>query len=1084
MKASESLRLLVGATFVLALLVTVSDVGAAQQPGTIVGQVIDGRTHRPVAGVQIHLPGPRIGALTREDGRYIVPSVPAGRQVVRATIIGYATVDRAVEVGAGETVTVNFELAQRTIGLDEIVVTGAGQATERRRLGNSIAAIDMTPLETAPVANLSEILTGREPGVIGLPSSGLAGTGARIRIRGSASLVQTNEPIVYIDGVRVDRGAGMAPGVFSTSGDSGEGTPSRLDDLSPDAIERIEILKGAAAATLYGTQASNGVIQIFTKRGQAGAPRWNLRIEQGFSHFPDRFEPLAGFVVGQEPSSRPHGNDVGVTGVRERWGIDVQPYEVFTHNELNQLFETGHHQIYSLSVDGGTSAVTYYANLRRQMDDGPFGPNRGFQQPGFRLANDVHERTQGTANLMIFPRDNLRLRVSGMYIEGYNEAPSNNNNIFGVLSGAIMSRPELASEAPAGSFRGNYFGSPAFATTRELMHRRHLTELQRAAGSVSASYAATSSVDLEATFGVDFVNRHGATMIPFGWDVDGMTGSNVQGFRTVGDGNHRELSLDVKGTWNTEFGSDWTSSLLVGAQGFVSTSKNSGGTGQEFAGLGLDIAGAGRVQTVFETFLEEASTGVFVQEQLGFRNFLFLTGGLRYDEHSAFGETAGGAFYPKASVSVVPSDMERWRSDRISTLRFRSAIGQSGLQPGAFDKFTTFIPLAAETGPGVAPGNLGNEDLKPEISTEWEVGSEIGFFNDRASLDVTYWNRTVKDVLVDRQFAPSGGFRFRQLDNIGEMNAYGFDIGTRAIVASSPRMSLSVFANGAYLRERITDMGGAAAVKVGDAYPRYRQYTREGYAPGSFFGPVLQNVAYPFNLPASARTTTEVCQQPTEAELRAYLSQPRSPDVLPPLVEHCGTPDALLNYIGKPQPNWQGGFGANLSFLQNWELSTTFEYRAGDFYIHDLSGEFRNSHPLIGRNHARIAEVEATLVNPASSVDQRMAAAQQWVREFAGLTPFDGLNAIHKADFVRWRELSLTFHAPQRWASRVGAERLSLSAAGRNLHLWTRFPGVDPEISQSARTGTGGIDNNFQDGTVAWGHPIPRRVTFAVQVGF
>jgi TonB-dependent starch-binding outer membrane protein SusC len=1069
---------LIASAAVLVAVAAIPSPSTAQQAGTIVGEVVDARTQRPLSGVQVYLPSPRIGALTREDGRFILANVPPGDYRVQAQIIGYALGDRSVRVGAGETVTANFELAQRTIALDEIVVTGAGQAVERRRLGNTIAAIDMAPLQTAPVQNMSEILTGREPGVVGLPSSGIAGTGARIRIRGSSSLVQTNEPIVYIDGVRVDRGGGMAPGVFSTSSDAGEGTPSRLDDLSPDAIERIEILKGAAAATLYGTQASNGVIQIFTRRGQSGAPRWNLRVEQGISRFPDAFPPIAGFVLADDPTpGRPHGTDVGTRGVRERWGFDVRPFEVFTHDGLNELFETGHHQVYSISVDGGTPTVTYYANLRRQRDDGPFGPNPAFQQPGFQLANDVHERTQGTGTLMIFPRDDLSLRISGMYIEGYNEAPSNNNNIFGVLSGAIMSRPELAYESPPGSRRGNYFGSPAFATVRELMHRRHLTELQRFAGSVSTGYRATESVSVEATFGVDFVNRHGATMIPFGWNVDEITGSNTQGFRTVGDGNHRELSLDVKGTWNTGFGEDWSSAFLVGAQGFISTTKNSGGTGQEFAGLGLDVAGAGRVQTVFETFLEEAQAGVFAQQQLGWRNFVFLTGGVRYDEHSAFGETAGGAFYPKASVSVVPSELTGWNEGLMSTFRVRGAIGQSGLQPGAFDKFTTFIPLAAETGPGVAPGNLGNEDLRPEVSTEWEVGSEVGLFQDRASIDVTYWNRTVTDVLVDRQFAPSGGFRFRQLDNIGEMKAYGFDIGTRAIVASTPAFSLSLFANGAYLRERITDMGGAAAVKVGGSYPRYRQFTMEGYAPGSFFGPRIQDVDFPINLHGD-------CSQPTRAELIAFLSQPRGPDAIRPLVEQCGTGQELMNYLGKPQPNWQGGFGANLSFLRNWELNTLFEYRAGDFYIHDLSGEFRNAHPLIGRNREDVANVEATLLNPASTAEQRLDAALTWVREFAGLTPFDGLNAIHKADFIRWRELSLTYNVPQAWAGRVGADRMSLTASGRNLRLWTKFPGVDPEINQDARSGLGGIDNNFQDGTVAWGHPIPRRFSFAVQVGF
>ena len=174
--------------------------------------------------------------------------------------------------------TVDFQLRQTTLALDQIVVTGAGVATERRRLGNTIATIDVGDLQTAPVNSMSEILTGREPGMVGLPGGGVAGEGARIRIRGSASLSQSNEPVIYVDGIRVDNAQGFGPGMGAPGG-----SPSRLDDINPESIERIEILKGAAAATLYGTQASNGVIQIFTKRGQAGTPRYDVSIEQGFS---------------------------------------------------------------------------------------------------------------------------------------------------------------------------------------------------------------------------------------------------------------------------------------------------------------------------------------------------------------------------------------------------------------------------------------------------------------------------------------------------------------------------------------------------------------------------------------------------------------------------------------------------------------------------------------------------------------------------------------------------------------------------------------------------------------------------------
>ncbi len=1032
------------------------------QQGTVTGTVLEAGTERPLVNAQVYIPETTTGALTNSRGQFTISGVAAGEVTVRAELIGYAGQSITVRVVAGQATVADFRLRQTTLALDQIVVTGAGAATERRRLGNTIATIDVGQLETAPVSSLSEILSGREPGVVGLVGGGLAGEGARLRIRGSSSLAQSNEPVVYVDGIRVDNAGGFGPGV----GAGGGGAPSRLDDITPESIDRIEILKGAAAATLYGTQASNGVIQIFTKRGQSGAPRYSVSVEQGFTTYPlDRMLQHAGFVTGQTATSR----DVGVQGIQDRYGLSVSPYEVFEVDLFPELFGTGYAQTYSASVTGGTTAVTYYLSGRLHDEDGPYDGS-SFAGPGLTTANDQNRRMQFNANVEIFPRQDLRLRVSSSFTEATHEVPDNNNNIFGVVSSLVNSRPEKATAT-------NRFGSPAFATTRENYHRRTNQDVQRFGGALTAVYQATPTIAVDATIGIDFVNQRAARFIPFGWNVDNFTGSNTLGFRTASDRNHREVTLDVKGSWSTTIGSDWTSSTVIGAQGFLTQTRQQSGTGQQFPGPGLEVAGAGALQTVFEGFLEEANAGILAENQFGFRDYAFLTVGGRYDEHSAFGETAGGAFYPKASISVIPSEMPGWSGNRISTLRVRSSIGTSGLQPGAFDQFTTFSPLASSEGPGVAPSNLGNPNLKPEITLEWELGSEIGIMDDRASLDFTYWNRTVSDLMVDRQFAPSGGFRFRQLDNIGEMKAWGLEFGAQFVAVTRPNLSASIFANAAFLREEITDMGGAPPLKVGGSYPRYRQFTMEGHAPGSFFGPKLDPSA---EIPVHLGN----CQPLSRSELTSYLSVPRNPSVLQPLVLDCGTPEMLLHYLGKPVPDWQGAFGTNMTFYGSWTLNTLFEYRAGNFFIHDLDGAFRRSHVLIGRNIRAAAEVESTLLNPASSPDERVRAAETWVRELQALSPYDGLNEIHEADWVRLRELSLTYRAPAGWADRVGASNLSFTVSGRNLALWTRFPGTDPELSVASRDVGGGLNNNFQDGTVGWGVPIPRRISFSLRAGF
>src|SRR5688572_10968816 len=241
---------------------------AAQATGTIEGTISASGNKRPLAGVQVTIAGTgaTVGATTNAQGSFRILNVVPGTRTLRTRLIGYAPVTRTVEVTAGGTATANIELSQSAVELTAIVTTGTGGSqVEARKLGNTVASLE--PPANAPITSFSDILQGREPGVMALPSAGTTGEGTRIRIRGNASLSQSNEPIVYVDGVRIDNGGGFGSGFVGTGGG---GNPSRLDDIDPTAIEKIEVLKGAAAATLYGTEASNGVILITTKKGQVG----------------------------------------------------------------------------------------------------------------------------------------------------------------------------------------------------------------------------------------------------------------------------------------------------------------------------------------------------------------------------------------------------------------------------------------------------------------------------------------------------------------------------------------------------------------------------------------------------------------------------------------------------------------------------------------------------------------------------------------------------------------------------------------------------------------------------------------------
>lgn len=1049
-----------------------------QEVGRITGRIVDAATGQPLAGVQVLVP-PGIGNITDQDGRFLLLNVPRGEHAITAQLIGYGQGEQQITVPADDVVSVQFELTRVAIDLEEIVVTGAGVATERRRLGNTIATIDATAIENAPITDFSQILQGREPGVVALPSSGFAGEGARIRIRGSASLSQLNEPIFYVDGIRVDRSA-MARST------GGQASVSRLDDIPPEAIERVEILKGAAAATLYGTEASNGVVQIFTKKGRTGSPRFTFQTEWTGTSVPtDRMLPMADFARDEEDVAR----------IQDRWGISVEPFEVFERDLLPQYFETGLQQVYSLSVTGGGDVFTYYVMGRWQDEDGPLGFDEHFasipnlEKPDFEPARDRNERRQATANLTITPHEQVRIGVNTMYTEVDHQSPETSNNIYGLFSSALMSQLRLATQ-------DNLYGSPAFATTRETMYQYNEDNAKHFTGSVDVNYTPLQNLTLDGTFGVDFVSESAFFFRPFQWNVDGFSSESPEGTRGITEVRNHVLSADFKLSWESQPTDDISNTFLAGTQGWLRQRTDKGGTGERFPGPGIEVAEAGADVFIDESWVRNTQVGGYVQDQIGWRDWAFLTLGGRWDANSAFGEDFSTVFYPKAGLSLMPTEALGWDNPTLSTVRLRVAVGRSGLQPDAFDKFITYESLTSAEGPGVVSGNLGNDALKPEIATEWEFGTELGLFDDRASVDVTYWDRVVKDAIVLRQFPVTGGFRAQQTDNIGEVVANGWEIGVNGTVVQSPNFSLDLFASASYLHEEITDMGGAPPLKTGGSYSRYRNFlvegAVEGYAPGAFFGAeVARDLDIPLNLDGS-------CTEPTREQALEFFSAPHNPSDFKPLVignsdfgvpsglasHNCGE-GSLLTHLGKPTPDWQGSFGFNIGFLGNFELNSLFEFKAGNFFVHDLSGEFRRANPVIGRNLPEAARLEATMMDPASTPEERLDAAIEWATNYEGLAPLDGLNSIKPADFIRWRELSLTYRLPASFLSRLGLSSGAVSLAGR--HLWlgvnSAYPGMDPEGNILGRCNSG-LDCNFLTGTEGWGIPIPRSFTFSTRFSF
>ena len=1071
---------------IAALLTASNTVHGQAGTGSIEGRVTEAESARPVAGAQVVIAGTTMRAVTNDAGIFRIPSAPARQVDVRVRMIGFAPAAHTVLVAAGQTVTADFQLTVSALQLDQVVVTGSGQQVEAKRLGNTVAVI--APPQNVPINDISAMLQAREPGLSTITSAGLTGTGARIRIRGNASLTQSNEPVVFLDGVRISSGGGQT---------------SRLEDIDPQSIERVEVLKGAAAATLYGTEASNGVIQIFTKRGTNSAARWRFGFQEEAIQFPDRVAPNAGYAIRQSQAD----------SLANYWHLSgLQPYQVFeVPIWRDYLSETGTATAVSGQVDGGGSAFTYFASGRYQHENGPIGGSK------LGPATDELTRVQTAVNLALVPFNNLRLGMRTGYYYTQSAIPGGGiigNSIYGTYALALYARPEAAScnngyVAPGEcTGPGNAFGNQAFMTVRESMQQQTEEAVQRYNGAVSASYVPFSELSIDVVGGWDVANTRGFSFSRFRYNLDEYTTNNVEGSRSVDDDQSRVLTLDGKVAWNRELRPWLSSAFVAGMQVFNVRTATSGGSSTNLPGPGIEVVGAGGQNiTVSERLTTTVNGGFFAQEQVGFHNWSYLTVGGRYDYASAFGADAPGVFYPKASLSLVPSDLASWRTPfGVNTLRLRFAWGKSGRQPGAFDKFTTFAPLRGELGAGLAPSNLGNPALRPEVATEIEGGFEAGLWGDRLGLNATAWQRTVNDLLIDRQFPVSGGFRSAQLDNIGRVKAHGLELGARAFVVNRPNLTIDLSASAASLRQMLDTLGGAPPIKTQSTYIRHRVFLKEKAPLGSIYAPRLASACpgggttpaqnknggdiacygpgqYPISLNGSGRAATR-------DELLAYLAQARNlkttavQNALRPLLaDYDGSGNLLEQRIGNIFPDWTGTFGSTIAFRKSWQLQGLFEWRSG-FLVHNLTYAFRNSqHATIGSNIRSYAEIEAILNDPASTPDQRLDAADKYIREHRHLLE-PGLNEFEKGDFLRFRELALTYMAPERLAARFGARSLSLTVAGRNIGLWTPYSGSDPEIAYNGRQAGGGVVGNFNDASDSFGLPVPRRISVQLNLGF
>lgn len=740
------------ATLALALALGIVAFGVtdamAQATGTVTGVVVDAGTRGPLAGAQVSVAGADVGVVANNVGRFVLSNVPSGEQTVRVEYIGYGAMEEAVEVPGGANVTLDFELREEAIALEELIVTGTAGQARRREVGNSISQIGSQDIAIAAVTDMGDVLQGRAAGVQVNDYSGQVGTASQIRLRGNSSLDQTNYPLIYIDGVRIENN--------SIGVDDEQGTTAGLlDMINPNDIERMEIVKGPAATTLYGTEAAGGVIQVFTKKGVPGAPAWSFSMDQGFSQM--------GHIGGALNPESINPTGLNLNDCRHEVGCP----------ESGSWFRTGHLQRYDLSVRGGGENATYFVSGRWARQQGVVDPQG---------ADDYAVR----ANVSFQPFDGFDVQLTNSYSRRDITWIPDGNNAGGLLLNIL---------------RGDAGYTPDNDDSRILINDL-AQDIDNVIVGVGLNWTPNSAWSHRLNLGMDYTFSDFVDFKPWGEAFDA-----PEGDREDDQEQDRNLTLDYAGTfsWN---GADVSSRFSWGGQLYEEYSYGLNGFDNAFAGPGEALLGDGTVPDVDEDRVKVRSGGFFLQEVFGLKDKLFLTGGVRWDGFSTFGSGFGLAAYPKLSASYLISDESFWPTDVIETLKLRAAWGGSGKAPGNFDAERVYEAVSAdEQEPGLIIANLGNPELGPERTTELEWGFEASAFNGRVYLDFTAYNQTSKNQLFGLQEAPSFGTEEETEVNLGEVKNWGTETALEVVPIRTNAIDWSVGVNYSTNDSEIVDLG-------------------------------------------------------------------------------------------------------------------------------------------------------------------------------------------------------------------------------------------------------------------------------------
>jgi TonB-linked SusC/RagA family outer membrane protein len=1020
----------------LALLLQLSMIAAMAQV-RISGKVT-GADGKGISSVSVQIRTTTIGTVTDADGNYDFNStLKAGTYILDFTGVGFKSKEQTVQVGSAAAYTVDAQLSEDALRMDEVVVTGVSAGTTRKQLGSYVSSVKGDQLTKGATGNVLAALQGKTAGAQIIQNSGDPGGGMSVRLRGISSVNSSSEPLYIVDGVIVNNGTNR---VTNTSGNYDGGAfvgtigQNRLADINPADIERIEVLNGAAAAAIYGSRANAGVVQIFTKRGSSGAPVVSFSTSFLSSSLRKSVE------VNQSPTKFGGPTD----------GVGAQTQDILTpalitktnvtrYDYNDYIFRNAIGTDNNVSVAGGKDKTKYYTSASYFKNEGII-KNTDYRRYSFRINLD-----QGIG-------EKLNFNIGLNFVNSLSNEKPDGNSFFSPMNSIniIGNFHDLFTKDALGNIKA--IGERGRVNPVSIIEDiKQKQETYRVIANAGLKYKPFKGLSIDYNMGIDQYSQKGQTYIPpFAYNVsDGFFGGGAaldptrNGYASTGNYNFFQINNEVNATYQTKITNDISSTSQLGYSVQYEKTSYSLLQGRGLAPFVQTVNGASTLLQGTDDRGEISVSGYYFQQNFNYKSLLYLTGAIRVDGSSVFGADQRNQKYFKASGSYIISEHKFWKDMAMNKVwnfaKLRIAYGESGNLTGigAYSRFNTYSSNSFVSRTSlVSSSTLANQNVKPERQNEIEFGVDLGFFNSRLNITTNIYSKKVDDLLINRFIAPTNGFS-SLLDNFGSLENKGFELVVTGKPIQGKNFNWSI--TGIYNHNR------NKAVKIGQALTLLSTNSGapvaiiEGQPIGIFYGAF-------FALDAGGglvKNTSGFPQGERGIQTGALtFNVTRDPTTGLPIT----TNPLVRKIIGDPNPDWTGSLVNEFSYKKA-SLRVQLDAVQGNEVF---NADWRTRQ---GVGNGKEAEKEQTGVYPRGYISSFYGTVEQW--------------RIDDGSFVKLREVSLSYA----FGNFKKIKDITLSLSGRNLISWDNYKGYDPEVN------AGGQSNILRG--IDFG-PVPIPKTFSV----